>query len=114
MKKRSKIRDLAERIQNIFEIVYEENQPFATKEECIKDIEEFLDVEDVCFIDSIIYNFKMISNEHSLGTDEKVENLIQELENFKNLIQNEGMRYEVEQQVEKQFGAGLTNIIPKA
>lgn len=81
-----KIRDLAERLQDIFKIVYEENQPFATKEECIKDIEKFLNFEDVHFINIIIDNLKMINNEYSLGIDEKVRNLIKEMKNFKNLI----------------------------
>ena len=83
---RCKNRNLAERLQDIFEIVYEDNQPFATKEECINDIEKFLNSEDIDYIDVTIYTLKTINNEYSLGIDGRVNNLIKDLEHFKNLI----------------------------
>lgn len=77
------MRDLAERLQDIFEIVYEDNQPFATKEECVEDLEKSLNIRDVDFINSLIVNLKMINNEYSLGIDGKVRELINELETLK-------------------------------
>lgn len=76
------MRDLAERLQDIFDIVYEDNQPFATREECVKDLEYHL-INDDEFINVLIDNLKMIRNEYSLGIDGKAMDLINELENIK-------------------------------
>ena len=79
-------RRLAERLQDLFEQAYEDNQPFATREECIADIEKMLDDEKFIYLilDNLntIINEYFFMNEKGMPSDAEAKALYSELEIF--------------------------------
>ena len=61
-----KMQDIAKRLQDLFEQIYEDNQPFATREECVADIEKML--YDKVSILMLLENLNTIINEYFVGT----------------------------------------------
>lgn len=74
-------RNLAEELQTIFDVAYEGNQPFATRGECVDDIEKGLDC--TAFVYELIHSLDEINKEYHLYAD-KIKVLRKKLQTLLN------------------------------
>ena len=77
-------RDLAEKLQDLFEQAYESNQPFATREENVAEVEKMLEDKELIHILldnlSTIINEYFLWNEGSMPSSARADELYCELE----------------------------------
>lgn len=75
------MRELAERLQTIFEQAYEGEQPYATREENVDAV--FSGLDDAKDIADLLESLDEIKTEYEIGMDEEIDELHQELQDLK-------------------------------
>lgn len=72
------MRELAERLQTIFEEAYESNQPYATREENVDAV--LAELDDAKDIAALLESLDEIKSEYKIGMDDEIDEVYHELQ----------------------------------